>query len=102
MDTFEPLSLSASVSILPLILSEKGETFGTDPRTVGVDTLNAAGHQKRPLLRVIREKCLDCCVGQVSEVRKCTAVDCSLWPYRMVTNPFSAHKGNVSNLKKTD
>jgi hypothetical protein len=39
-------------------------------------------------LRVIRAKCLDCSAGMESEVRKCTAIGCALWPYRMATNPF--------------
>jgi hypothetical protein len=39
-------------------------------------------------LKAIREKCLDCCCGNGSEVRKCVAVDCSLWAFRMGTNPF--------------
>jgi len=50
------------------------------------------GHSKKPLLKVIREKCLDCCVGHASEVKLCAATDCSLWPYRMGENPFRKHK----------
>ncbi len=49
-------------------------------------------HSKKPLLKVIREKCLDCCVGQPSEVRVCHITDCPLWPYRMGENPFRKHK----------
>lgn len=33
--------------------------------------------------KAIRLKCLDCCCGQAAEVRKCTAVNCSLWRFRM-------------------
>lgn len=33
--------------------------------------------------QAIRAKCLDCCCGHSAEVRKCTATDCPLWPYRM-------------------
>lgn len=33
--------------------------------------------------KAIRLKCLDCCAGQAAEVRKCPAVDCPLWRYRM-------------------
>ena len=36
----------------------------------------------RPL-KAIRVKCLDCCCGQIVEVRLCNAKDCTLWPYRM-------------------
>ena len=33
--------------------------------------------------KAIRLKCLDCCAGQAAEVRKCPAVDCLLWRFRM-------------------
>ena len=33
--------------------------------------------------KAIRLKCLDCCMGQSAEVRKCPATKCPLWRYRM-------------------
>lgn len=33
----------------------------------------------------IRAKCIDCSAWQDSEVRKCTAYTCRLWPWRMGT-----------------
>ena len=33
--------------------------------------------------QAIRAKCLDCCCGQVNEVRQCPATNCPLWNYRM-------------------
>lgn len=33
--------------------------------------------------KAIRAKCIDCCCGQVPEVRKCTLTTCPLWIYRM-------------------
>lgn len=56
------------------------------------DKVHLKNHSKKPLLKVIREKCLDCCVDQPSEVRKCHITACSLWPYRMGENPFRKHK----------
>ena len=47
---------------------------------------------------MIREKCLDCSGYQPSEVDKCAAIACSLWPYRFGTNPFSNRKGNAEAL----
>ena len=38
-------------------------------------------------LKAIREKCLDCWRKNAADIRKCGAVDCPLWPYRMGTNP---------------
>ncbi|MBI1302049.1 MAG: hypothetical protein GC137_10430 [Alphaproteobacteria bacterium] len=46
------------------------------------------GHSKKPLLKVMREKCLDCCAQQSSEVRLCAVKSCPLWPYRMGKDPF--------------
>ena len=38
-------------------------------------------------VKAIRAKCIDCCCGQVVEVRLCTVDDCPLWPYRMGHRP---------------
>lgn len=38
--------------------------------------------QKQSLRRAIRERCLDCCCGQIKEVRLCNIKTCALWPYR--------------------
>lgn len=78
-----------------LVSLDNKESFGADPRSVGVDSLKEAGHEKQPILRVIREKCMDCCCRQQTEVRKCVSVSCPLWPYRMGTNPFTGRKGNA-------
>lgn len=61
---------------------------GRDPRNMTADELNALGHVKSPILSVIRAKCLDCAQSLI-EVRRCTAVKCPLWPYRMNSNPFA-------------
>jgi hypothetical protein len=37
---------------------------------------------------------MDCCVEQADEVRKCAAVTCVNWPYRMKSNAF--RKQNLS------
>lgn len=33
--------------------------------------------------KAIRLKCIDCCCGNMAEVRKCPATNCPLWRYRM-------------------
>ena len=38
-------------------------------------------------LKAIRKKCLDCCAGQVDEVRACELENCTLHPYRMGHRP---------------
>lgn len=70
-----------------------GSTEGADPRTLTHAELNAAGHFKKSPLDVIRAKCLDCCVDQPGEVRKCTAIKCPSWPYRFAINPFGVRRG---------
>ena len=37
---------------------------------------------KNTPLNAIKAKFLDCCVGSLSEVRKCTISDCPLHPFR--------------------
>ena len=39
-------------------------------------------------LKAIREKCLDCCFGSITEIKECGAVKCPLYPYRLGKNPF--------------
>jgi hypothetical protein len=70
-----------------VVRNADGSTEGLDPRLMDRGLL-AALHDPVPLLRAIRAKCLDCCCYQEAEVRRCTAVYCALWPYRMGTNPF--------------
>lgn len=33
--------------------------------------------------KAIKAKCLDCCCGQYTEVKKCPATKCPLWTYRL-------------------
>lgn len=73
-------------------LSNEGQLIGRDPRKMTVEELNQIGHIKKPLSKVIREKCLDCCAGQISEVKNCVCVTCPLWAFRMKKNPFSERK----------
>lgn len=39
-------------------------------------------------VKVIREKCLDCCCGAITEVAECGAVKCPLHPFRFGKNPY--------------
>ena len=67
--------------------SGDGELIGREPRDVGRKALAALGGPQGTT-KAIRAKCLDCCCGSAPEVRKCTAVRCALWPFRMGRNPF--------------
>lgn len=72
--------------------NECGERIGRDPRTVSAEEYEKSGIASAPIMSVIRAKCLDCCSNDRSEVRKCTAVSCALWPYRMGSNPFRSRE----------
>ena len=76
-----------------------GIIAGCDPRKLPRAALEEV-HTPAPMLSVIRAKWLDCCVDQISEVAKCSAVRCALWPYRMGTNPFNNRKGNPDGLRR--
>lgn len=43
-------------------------------------------------VKAIREKCLDCCAGQVAEVKACPSEHCALWPFRMGKNPYRSKR----------
>lgn len=66
----------------------EGHPVGRDPRDMTADELAGAGIERTPILAAVRAKCLDCCGGAPSEVRRCTATGCALWPFRMNHNPF--------------
>lgn len=80
------------------------ETIGRDPRTMRLDEIEALGHKRMSPLKAIRLRCLDCCNEQPSEVRKCTAVTCPLWPFRMSKNPWygSGSDDDVSGAESDD
>jgi hypothetical protein len=70
--------------------TEQGELVGRDPRELSPADLAAAGIEAAPVLKIVRQKCIDCCGGSEKEVRLCVAVSCPLWPLRMGSNPFRA------------
>lgn len=69
-------------------LREDGEQQGRDPRNLSSDDLTAIGLERQSRGDAIRTKCLDCAGQSPAEVRRCSAVDCSLWPFRMGTDPW--------------
>ena len=86
---------------MPLIIHNADGSTEGNPRPSRQD-LEAIGHTRRSPMTVIRAKCLDCSAGQQSEVRRCTAVKCPLWPYRMGSNPFRAPRaGSHGFARKT-
>jgi hypothetical protein len=76
----------------PAVVEQLPTLIGRDPRQMTVAELNALGHEKTPLLRVIRTNCIECVGGSEAEVRRCRMWWCPFWPYRMASNPFAAPK----------
>jgi len=80
--------------------ADGGELIGKHPADLSPQILSQKFTAQNPQ-KAIREKCIDCCCGDTSEVRKCVAVDCALWPFRMRTNPFRK-KRELSLEKKRE
>ncbi len=73
-------------------MDANGDEFGKDPRKLSKEQLNNLGHEAKPVLTALRERCIDCSGGNTAEVRRCTALGCPLWPFRMGTNPWRAER----------
>ena len=65
-----------------------GLAIGRNPGTMSTAELAALGHKRMSPLAALRARCVDCCVGSVSKVRKCVAVNCPAWPFRIGKNPW--------------
>jgi hypothetical protein len=72
----------------PAIVEQLPALIGKDPRQLTLAELQGLGHEKQPLLKVIRTNCVECAGGSEAEVRRCRMHHCPFWPYRMGTNPF--------------
>ena len=48
--------------------------------------------KKMTPVKSIRAKCIDCCCGDLREVRECPIKNCPLWPYRMGRRPKDDEK----------
>lgn len=58
--------------------------------------------------KAIRLKCIDCCCGNMAEVRKCPATSCPLWRYRMgyeendELKPIRKNSENMDEIEDED
>jgi hypothetical protein len=89
----KPSMMSPSVKSKYLVASpiqvDHGELIGRLPRDIPVNDLKELGGPTSPL-KAIRAKCIDCSNYDRTEVRKCIAANCPLWPFRMGKNPFDS------------
>jgi len=49
-------------------------------------------------LRAIRTHCRDCSGGRPSEISRCAATNCHLWPYRFGVRPVTAIKRGLLDV----
>ena len=80
--------------------SEGGNWVGRDPRRISTTDWQATGLRSRTLAEAVRAKCLDCCGGQLREVRFCMALTCPLWPFRMGTDPHRGMRGGRPKMTR--
>ena len=58
--------------------------------------------------KAIRLKCIDCCCGNMAEVRNCPATNCPLWRYRMgheendALKPLRKNSENSAEIEDED
>jgi hypothetical protein len=67
--------------------ADAGNLIGRDPRTLTAAEFEQHLPNAKTGMKAIRAKCLDCAGGVQSEVSKCTAINCPLWPLRMGGQP---------------
>lgn len=51
-------------------------------------------------VKSIRAMCLECCNGQMAEVRRCPVETCSLWPYRLGCRPAKSTPALAAETEK--
>lgn len=76
-----------------------GERIGADPQTLTPADFDAANQPLRLPRDAIRAKCVDCCAGQLTEIRKCVAFACALWPHRMGEFPQALAAGAMAQRR---
>lgn len=56
--------------------------------------------------KAMRAKCLECCAGSPSAVKRCPMTDCTLWPYRLgvgiCTNREGEREKTLRSCKDSD
>ncbi len=73
-----------------------------DPRELTLEDFASIGHQRRNLLAVIRENCVQCQCGNQAEVRRCRCTGCVFWPYRMSSNPLRAPQSEAQQAARRE
>lgn len=75
-----------------------GEFEAIDPRRVESGVLRDMYPIQSPI-KAIRAFCVECSGNNEAEARRCTAVGCQLWPFRMGSNVFHSRAGKKSDAQ---
>ena len=60
-----------------------------DEESCKINPLNGyMGKEIRNPVKAIRDHCLECSTGAVSEIRNCVIKSCGLYPFRLGKNPY--------------
>jgi hypothetical protein len=75
-----------------------GRAIGRDPRKMGPGELRALGHMPMAPAAAIRAHW----AVRATEVRKCTAVRCPSWPFRLGANPWRAPLSEAERARRRE
>ena len=76
--------------------TDGGNLIGKDPREIPQAVLRQLGGPQSPI-DAIRGFCIECSGGNAAEARKCVAIKCPLWPFRMGINLFHSRARGGDN-----
>ncbi len=60
------------------------------------------GHVSTPVLKAIKNNCIECSGGSFSEVKLCTVYSCHLWPFRLGKNPWRKEMSKENRKKASE
>lgn len=55
---------------------------------------------KKDIMNAIKNKCMDCCCDQRTEVKECGAVKCPLHPFRLGKDPYKKKRELTEEQKE--
>lgn len=80
--------------------ADGGEIIGRDPKLIPLSAFSSAGVEILRPFKAIRARCIDCCGGSPTEVRKCVSIKCPLWPMRMGKLPAHLRVKNTEDERE--
>ena len=91
-NTYDPINTPGLLEPLKGTQPSEGYLVGKNPLIIGGKKMVEEGIVPITPLKAIRKNCIDCAGGSKGEARRCVAIECPCWPFRMGTNPFMRMK----------